>query len=66
VTEFAYFDRYCAEHNIKPEDAPEAFARWLANASGKPIIAGPAGEPPTVAALPDGTVDRRSAPMRGQ
>jgi hypothetical protein len=53
VSGFADFDRYCAEHDIAPEDAPESFAQWLANASGEPIIGGPVDEPPTVAALPD-------------
>jgi hypothetical protein len=53
MTEFSGFDRYCQEHNVTPEDAPEAFAQWLADASGQAIIGGPVDEAPTVVALPD-------------
>ena len=35
---------------VSPEDVPAAFADWLANQTGQPIIGGPAGEPPDVVA----------------
>ena len=28
------FDRYCAEHNVQPEEMGPAFAAWLSGASG--------------------------------
>jgi hypothetical protein len=51
--DFSDFDRYVAEHNVPPEDYGEAFADWLAQETGEPIIGGPAGEAPSVVALPD-------------
>jgi len=30
------FDRYVAEHNIPEKDWPEAFARWIAEQTGRP------------------------------
>jgi hypothetical protein len=53
VTGLSDFDRYCLEHGIAPDEVPEAFADWLAHVSGQPIIGRPAGEPPTIAAVPD-------------
>jgi hypothetical protein len=50
---FEDFDRYVEEHGIAEGDLGEAFAQWLANVAGGPIIGGQAGEVPTVVAIPD-------------
>lgn len=49
----AEFDRYVAENEIPDDELGEAFADWLAQQTGAPVIGGPAGEPPSVVALPD-------------
>ena len=33
----ADFDRYVAENNIPEEEWPEAFARWIAEQTGRPV-----------------------------
>ena len=49
------FDRYVEEHGIVEKDLPQAFAQWLANLAGHPIIGEPAdGRGPKFTAEPEG------------
>jgi hypothetical protein len=52
------FDRICADwqqtHPGEKIPTGELFADWLAGKTGQAIIGGPAGEPPTVVAVPEG------------
>ena len=54
---FSGFDRCCeqwgAAHPGAPVPCGELFADWLANWTGAVVIGGPAGEAPTVVAVPD-------------
>ena len=52
---FKDFDEYVDKRREEGDmTAPsELFAQWLSNETGKPIIAGPVGEPPAMVAVPD-------------
>jgi hypothetical protein len=43
----ADFDRYIAEHNIPEEEWPEAFARWIAERAGDPVLGSRRSSPET-------------------
>ena len=47
------FDRWAAERGIPPDDLPDAFAQWLANQTGAPVVGRSEGEDPTVVAVPE-------------
>lgn len=53
---FEDFDAICAtwaeEHPGEPVPMGELFADWLACKTGEVVIGGPAGEAPTVVAIP--------------
>jgi hypothetical protein len=53
MADLSDFDRYVEEHDVAPDEIGEAFADWLAQQTGQPVIGGPVGEAPTVIALPD-------------
>ena len=53
MNEFADFDQFFIERWYKSGQEPEAFADWLANKTGRTIIAAPVGEPPIIVAAPD-------------
>jgi hypothetical protein len=52
---WADFDRYCDEQEAAGSTAEvhDLFAQWLADCTGRAIMGGPVGEPPTVIAIPD-------------
>jgi hypothetical protein len=51
------FDRLCdvweAEHPNETAPYGELFAQWLADETGQAVIGGPAGEAPSVVAIPE-------------
>jgi hypothetical protein len=47
------FERWAAERGIPPGDHPDAFAQWLANQTGTPVVGRSSDEGPTVVAVPD-------------
>lgn len=61
MSDFSDFDRVCDEWDAAhPGEATpygELFADWLAGKTGRAVIGGPVGEPPSVVAIPGGTGD---------
>jgi hypothetical protein len=47
------FERWAAGRDIAPEELPDAFAQWLANQTGAPVVGRSAREDPTVVAVPE-------------
>lgn len=50
------FDLFVAGRRAEGDETPveDLMAQWLANQSGGAVFGGPAGEAPSVVALPDG------------
>lgn len=59
---FKDFDDFVDGRRAAGDRSPDhdLFAQWLANASGHAVIGGPAGEAPTVVAIPEGSSDDSS------
>lgn len=38
MTDYSDFDRYMAERGLGIEDAPQAFADWLTEKTGEPVV----------------------------
>jgi len=63
MSSLADFDHFLEERSGPADDEESVaalFAEWLAQETGQPIIGGPVGEPPSVVAIPDETLDHAS------